>query len=208
MLSQTCARREFERSDVSPGAFPPVLLSPTYLLPVRRRGSSSAPGSRSLVVRAIAAELSISRCETTSAHRLSLVGRRLRGPPPPSLLVQRGASHSCRASRRANTRALTVTARGSAASEARHRRILHGRTARPTRGLWRRARPTTRDRWTPIGRRGVSSEGAAEASAAARRRGAASRKATLQARAPEEDTPRRPRAMDQQEARDVGRAPT
>jgi len=34
----------------------------------------------------------------------------------------------------------------------------------------------------------VSSEGAAGASAAARRRGAASRKATLQARAPEEDT--------------------
>jgi hypothetical protein len=33
----------------------------------------------------------------------------------------------------------------------------------------------------------MSSEGAAGASAAARRRGAASRKATLQARAPEED---------------------
>jgi len=42
------------------------------------------------------------------------------------------------------------------------------------------------------GRRGMSSEGAAAASAAARPRGAASRKATLQARAPEEDIPRRP----------------
>ena len=43
----------------------------------------------------------------------------------------------------------------------------------------------------------MSSEGAAAASAAARRRGAAK----LQARAPEEDTPRRPRAMDQTKAR-------
>ena len=40
----------------------------------------------------------------------------------------------------------------------------------------------------------VSSEGAAAASAAARRSGAASRKATLQARAPEEDTLADPRA--------------
>ena len=44
----------------------------------------------------------------------------------------------------------------------------------------------------------MSSEGAAGASAAARRRGVASRKAKLQARAPEEDTPRRPRATIQE----------
>ena len=44
----------------------------------------------------------------------------------------------------------------------------------------------------------MSSEGAAAASAAAKRRGDASRKAKRQARAPEEDIPRRPRAMDNQ----------
>jgi len=61
-------------------------------------------------------------------------------------------------------------------------------------------------RFAPPGQRGaravtslcrearVSSEGAAAASAAARRSGAASRKATLQARAPEEDTLADPRA--------------
>jgi hypothetical protein len=124
MLSQTCARREFERSDVSPGAFPLVLLSPTSLSPVRRRGSSSAPGSRSLVVRAIAAELSIDRFETMSAHRLSLVGRRLRGPPPPSLLVQRAVSDRCRACSAPTSRALALTRPGSAPSEARHRRVF------------------------------------------------------------------------------------
>src|SRR5437667_255539 len=46
------------------------------------------------------------------------------------------------------------------------------------------------------GRRGVSSEEAAGASAAARRRGDARRKPKRQARASEEDTPRRPRAME------------
>ena len=48
----------------------------------------------------------------------------------------------------------------------------------------------------------MSSEGAAGASAAARRRGAASRVAAeQQARAPEEGIPRRPRAMNQEKAR-------
>jgi hypothetical protein len=64
---------------------------------------------------------------------------------------------------------------------------------------------TTADRARPLGlspgRRGMSSEGAAGASAAARPRGAASRKATLQARAPEGDIPRRPRAMHPDTAR-------
>ena len=47
----------------------------------------------------------------------------------------------------------------------------------------------------------MSSEGAAGASAAARRRGSPSRKAQVKARAPAEDTPRRPRAMRSNERR-------
>jgi hypothetical protein len=56
-----------------------------------------------------------------------------------------------------------------------------------------------------VGRRTrVSSEGAAAASAATRRRGAASRKATLQARAPEEDTRDRLTGENQRYARTAG----
>jgi hypothetical protein len=67
----------------------------------------------------------------------------------------------------------------------------HGRTEAKLRALLR----------SQAGRRGMSSEGAAGASAAARPRGAASRKAKRQARAPKEDIPRRPRAMHQEKAR-------
>jgi hypothetical protein len=58
---------------------------------------------------------------------------------------------------------------------------------------------------SPMGRRArVSSEGAAAASAATKRRGAASRKATLQARAPEEDTHARLTGKNQSRARTEG----
>jgi hypothetical protein len=168
--------------------------------PVRRRGSSSVPGSRSLVVPTIAAELSINRYETTSAHRLSLVGRRLRGPPPPSLWSNAQPVITVAPPRRNFARAHSHHPR-ERASEARHRRVFTGEPL-AHRGVMAAAQAKQRasERSRP-GRRGVSSEGAAGASAAARRRGAASRKATLQARAPEEDIPRRPRAMGHRKAR-------
>src|SRR4029077_7393748 len=59
-----------------------------------------------------------------------------------------------------------------------------------------------------LGRRArVSSEGAAGASAAARRRGAANRKVTLQARAPEEDTRARLTGRKQSYAPTTGATP-
>jgi hypothetical protein len=179
MLSETCARREFRavrRRPVSPvRAWQARSGALVHITGTADGISSSAPGSRSLVVRTIAAELSINRYETTSAHRLSLVGRRLRGTPPPSLW--------------SNVQPVIT--------------VVFSRVNRsPIAESWQPRKPKRRasERSRP-GRRGVSSEGAAGASAAARRRGAASRKATLQARAPEEDIPRRPRAMGHRKAR-------
>ena len=119
------------------------------------------------------------------------VGGALRFP------LKRGASHRCRASS-AQLRARSLSPRAGARRAKLGTPVFPRVNRSPPRGRSWLPRKTNgprpmRSRWE---RRGVSSEGAAAASVAARRRGAASRKATLQARAPEEDTPRRSRAMD------------
>jgi len=119
-------------------------------------------------------------------------------PPPPSLLVQCAASHHRRASSAQLARAHSHPRAG--ARRAKLGIVVYFKEEPfAQRGVIAAAQNQQRasERSRP-GRRGVSSEGAAGASAAARQRGAASRKATLQARAPEEDIPRRPGAMGQE----------
>jgi hypothetical protein len=159
--------------------------------------SSSAPDSRSWRHRHFARDVRVGSHCWVIPISLSLVGCRLRGHPPTSLRHPRGVSclrgaspaHEGFAGRtlprpriagRATLGrpAMKVGIRSRAGRAALTRRALRAAAVNEPPGavesLYREAR--------------VSSEGAAGASAAARRRGSASRKAKLKARAPEEDT--------------------
>jgi hypothetical protein len=197
MLSQSYARREFRVAHsyvVSPERGCRSLYRRWFASPVRRRGSSSAATLAwseplTTLLRSAPSRVSSSRSLCKAAYEDPL---RL-----PSEAKTRGQSSLSRLLG-ATSRAFTLTARGSAPSEARHARVSPGEPFASTRSVMAAAQNQRRaHEWISLGEaRGVSSEGAAAASVAARRRGAASRKATLQARAPEEDTPRRSRAMD------------
>ena len=199
-LGQTVKLRRGKRlGQAKPSLSPWLILGAPNRRPrlVRRMVSSSAPDSRSWRHRHFARDVRVGSHCWVIPISLSLVGCRLRGHPPTSLGHPRGVSCLCGASpapgrvlldptsprpriagrATLGRPAMKVGIRSRAGRAALTRRALRAAAVNEPPGavesLCREAR--------------VSSEGAAGASAAARRRGDASRKAKRQARAPEED---------------------
>jgi hypothetical protein len=193
MLSQTCARRELAPF-VAPGA---------ASLPVRR----GVPISRNVAgtaeripfggyARLVGAPHYAPSLRSVAGLLLALaLQSRLREPSPPSLRVQRGASHHRRASIR------KTDAYGGIARERAHRAQLgivvsarvNSSARRGIRGC--RAKPTAAHLQISSGRRGVSSEGHPQQEPAvwARQRAPT---AGVRGHCPAEDIPRRPHATD------------
>ena len=204
MLSETCARREFRAVRRRP-------VSPVRASHARSGALVHITGTAEEIL--FGSGLSLvggpnDRCGTQHQSLRNDVSAPIvaRGSSPtrtPSAFPRGPAWVQSSVSRLlgATSRALTLTSVRERAERSSASSCCHGGTARPTRGHGCRANQQRASERSRPGRRGVSSEGAAGASAAARRSGAASRKATLQARAPDEDIPRRPRAMGHRKAR-------